>query len=382
LTGISEETDALLGMASVIGREFDASLLARVAALDAETILDLLDGAVAAGVINEAGPLGRYRFTHVLIRETAYEDLSPANRMRAHRLVAEALEDMGGGDSEGRLIELAHHWFKAAQAGDPEKALVYVQRAAQWAASKGAYEEAARLYHRALRVAELANAPEDHVKMLKKALATERSATGTVYPDATGSPKELRFEREGEYWTIVYQGTTSRLKNTKGLGFLAQLLAQPGREFHALALAGAAQSSAPVTENHSTQGLASEGLGDAGAVLDDAAKAAYRDRINELRMEIEEAEAFNDPARSEHAQEELDALVAHLSSAVGLGGRDRKAASSAERARVSVTKTIKDALRKISESDPMLGSHLVSTIKTGTYCSYTPDPRTPITWQI
>lgn len=379
LSALSDETHALLTMASVIGREFDIPLLSRVAILEADTTLALLDGAVAAGVIHETGALGRYRFTHVLIRETAYEDLSPANRMRVHRLVAEAVEEAATRDQD-RLPELAHHWFKAAQAGDPVKALSFTEQAANRALASGAHEEAARLYQRALKVAELAFAPDDQIEKLNQALLTARAATGSIIPESSDAEHDLRFAREGEYWTIVYQGVTSRLKDSKGLGFLARLLVAPGREIHVLDLVNPGQGDGG-TGRRDTEDLRSEGLGDAGEILDETAKSAYRDRINDLRSEIEEADAFNDPARSDRAQTELDALVAQLSGAVGLGGRDRKAASVTERARVSVTKTIKDALRRISENDPSLGSHLVSTIKTGTYCSYAPDPRIPVEWQ-
>ncbi|MBA2724906.1 MAG: hypothetical protein H0U53_02855, partial [Actinobacteria bacterium] len=382
LTGMSDEARALLTMASVIGREFDASLLGRVAELEPTAGLDLLDEAVAARVLQERGALGRFGFTHVLIRETLYEDLRPGNRMRVHRLVAEAIEDMAGGEDEDRLPELAYHWFKAAQAGDSAKALAYAERAAHQAAAKGAHEEAVRLYQRALMVAELARVTGDRIDRLKEALLNERSATGSIYPEATGYLHDLRFKCEGEFWTIVYQETMSRLKDSKGLRYLAKLLVAPGREFHVLDLVNPGQGAPAVIRDRSSNDLASEGLGDAGEILDPAAKAAYRGRIVELQEEIEEANAFNDPGRSERAQEELDALVAQLSGAMGLGGRNRKAASNSERARLSVTKTIKDALKRISENDPALGSHLVSTIRTGTYCSYMPDPRTPVEWQV
>jgi hypothetical protein len=65
---------------------------------------------------------------------------------------------------------------------------------------------------------------------------------------------------------------------------------------------------------------------------------------------------------------------------VGLGGRARKAASAAERARVNVTRTVGGAVKKIAASSPALGQHLAATIRTGTFCSYTPDPRVPIVW--
>ena len=70
-----------------------------------------------------------------------------------------------------------------------------------------------------------------------------------------------------------------------------------------------------------------------------------------------------------------------LSRAVGLGGRERRAGSHAERSRVNVTRAISLALAKIDESHPALGEHFARTIKTGTFCSYAPDPRAPIEWE-
>jgi tetratricopeptide (TPR) repeat protein len=130
-------------------------------------------------------------------------------------------------------------------------------------------------------------------------------------PEAAAST----FRREGEYWTVAYDGTVVRLKDTKGLRHLARLLVHPGREFHA----------------GDGELAARPDLGDAGTMLDATAKAAYRARLAELRAEIEEAEGGNDPARAAKARDELDFLVAELARAVGLGGRDRRAASHAER---------------------------------------------------
>ena len=75
-------------------------------------------------------------------------------------------------------------------------------------------------------------------------------------------------------------------------------------------------------------------------------------------------------------------LTAQLAAAVGLGGRDRRAASSAERARLTVTKRIKDALGKIREEHPSLGQYLGAVIKTGYLCAYTPDPSRPVEWSL
>jgi len=115
-------------------------------------------------------------------------------------------------------------------------------------------------------------------------------------------------------------------------------------------------------------------LGDAGEMLDDQAKVAYRRRLSELREELEEAKEAGNVERAEQAEEEIDALTKELSRAVGLGGRNRHAASASERARQSVTKTIKAVLERIGQSDVALGEILSRCIMTGNFCSYQPDP--------
>jgi hypothetical protein len=175
------------------------------------------------------------------------------------------------------------------------------------------------------------------------------------------------LRREGEFWTVAYEGRITRIADARGLHHLARLLANPGHEMHALELT--AEGRAPRTA-----------ATDAGPVLDAAAKAAYRARMVELREELDEAEAFADPGRAELARAELDALTDELARATGLGGRDRRAADAAERARVSVTKAIRSALRRIAQHDPALAEHLDRTIRTGVFCSYQPDPRVRSAW--
>ena len=124
-----------------------------------------------------------------------------------------------------------------------------------------------------------------------------------------------------------------------------------------------------------------EGFRNAEKILDLQARGAYKQRLSELREELAEAQNFHDLGRSEQLAAEIDFLTHELASAVGLGGRARRVRSPAERARVNITRAIKLALHKISAHHSVLGQHLATTIKTGTYCSYTPDPRLPITWQ-
>jgi tetratricopeptide (TPR) repeat protein len=120
----------------------------------------------------------------------------------------------------------------------------------------------------------------------------------------------------------------------------------------------------------------------AGEILDPEAKAAYRRRLADLEEDAREAEAWRDAERAARAREEMEFLRQELAGAFGLGGRDRRAASAAERARVNVTRAIKAALVRIREHSPDLHHHLDTAIRTGTFCSYTPDPRVPISWQL
>lgn len=189
------------------------------------------------------------------------------------------------------------------------------------------------------------------------------------------------FRREGEYWAVVHAGATARIADTKGMGYLARLLAEPGREFHALDLVTAQGSGGPVGVD-ADAGLTAQRGGGTGAVLDATAKAAYRRRMVELREELDEAEAFGDPERVARARVDLEALADHLAAAVGLGGRDRSAADAAERARSSVTKAVRVAIRRIATHHPALGSHLRHSVRTGIYCSYEPDPLNPRSWEI
>jgi hypothetical protein len=122
-------------------------------------------------------------------------------------------------------------------------------------------------------------------------------------------------------------------------------------------------------------------LGDAGELLDARAKAAYKARLDELRPSWMRRSAVTiRPVSPRHGQR--GTLVGELARAVGLGGRDRRAASHAERARLNVTRAIRAAMANLARANPSLGRHLAATIRTGRCCSYTPDPRAPITWEL
>ncbi len=191
--------------------------------------------------------------------------------------------------------------------------------------------------------------------------------------------EESLFLHQNDYWVIRYHGQTAFLKSTRGLHCLAVLLREPGREFHVTELVArpkAASAPAGAALRYVTGGLY-------GGVpmLDTQAKAEYKCRIEELRNDLEEAARLNDSYRVARARGEIDAIIGQLAAAVGLGGRNRKTSSDAERARSAVTKRIKQAIHRIADVIPPLGLHLVARIKTGYFCSYNPHPGRPVTWK-
>ncbi len=150
-------------------------------------------------------------------------------------------------------------------------------------------------------------------------------------------------------------GALVRLRHSKGVVYLQALLQQPGRQLHVLELVGV---------DHAT--------GDAGSVLDPRAKEEYRARLAELRNEQEEAEQYRDAARAERCAREIEVIAEQLAGAVGLGGRDRRAASDVERTRINVQRRLKDVVERVSAADPTLGRYLRAALSTGTFCCYQP----------
>jgi cytochrome c553 len=188
------------------------------------------------------------------------------------------------------------------------------------------------------------------------------------------------FLLQGDYWMIRYQGQTTILKATRGLHCLAVLLHDPGREFHVMDLLSRpmdASTPAAAVLHGGARREPHAGI----PMLDAQAKAECERRLNELRQELNEAERFKDPQRKAKAQNEVQAIADYLASAVGLGGRDRKTSSDAERARSTVTKCVKNAVQKIGDAIPSLGYHLAARIKTGYFCSYNPHPDRPVAWK-
>jgi tetratricopeptide (TPR) repeat protein len=248
---------------------------------------------------------------------------------------------------------------------------------------RGEHDDIARareLLHSATKRAEDVGVPRLGERLARAEAMLPRAEAA---PEPVAGPAAAVLAREGDVWRLDYEGRVLRVRDAKGIRHLALLLANPGVEFHAVDVAGAAGGGAAPASVEPAQGLeVRAGTGDAGVALDTQAKVEYRARLEDLRADIEEAEAFNDPERAARAREEMDFIAQELSSAVGLGGRDRRAASASERARVNVTRALKREIRRIGDEHASLGRELATTVRTGTFCAYEPDPRRPVQWRV
>jgi hypothetical protein len=208
----------------------------------------------------------------------------------------------------------------------------------------------------------------DYGSPARAAEALSRLDGGPSTPTLTAT--NATFRRIGDTRVISFAGgRESALPDLVGLRYIAHLLEADGREVAATALVSAANSGAEIDQ----LGL---------PALDEQARAAYRRRLSEIDAEIDDARANNDVARADLAARDRDFLMAELGRAVGLGGRIRSVGGSAERARTSVFRAIRYALDRVAQVEPSLAAHLRRGIRTGTMCSYQPDPIAPVRWRL
>jgi hypothetical protein len=207
-----------------------------------------------------------------------------------------------------------------------------------------------------------------------RSLSTGRPRSSPA--EVPAKPPAPVFRREGNFWTVAWNDAVVRLKDTRGLQYLGQLLARPGQEIHVLDLVAAV---------HAEPGLAARrhlASADAGTILDATARAAYRRRLVELRDELEEAAAYGDLGRTDRLRAEMEFLTEQLASAMGLGGAARRVGGPSERARSAVTQNIRSTLKRLVQALPVLDEALARRIRTGAFCAYEPDPSRPVAWQL
>jgi AAA ATPase-like protein len=306
------------------------------------------------------GPVARY----LGVTATTFGDLDGA---AAHLDAAKASATRAGARILGPILRIDEARLAMARAGDAD------------------YARASELLEDAERLAVELGA--DGQAEFARSMLRERGTEGTPDPAPAPEPETTAtatMQSEGDVWVIDYEGRSVRVRDSKGLRYLARLLSSPGVEIHALDLFGAAAVRGVSRGAALDAGIEARPGGDGGTgpALDAEAKAAYRARLEELQGELEEAESFNDPERAARAREELEFVANELSGAMGLGGRDRESGSNAERARVNATRSIRGVMKRIAGYDAALGRELEATVRTGTFCAYEPDPRRPVSWTV
>jgi hypothetical protein len=169
-------------------------------------------------------------------------------------------------------------------------------------------------------------------------------------------PHPFELVLEGEYYAMRGSARTLRFKATRGMTYLATLVGRPGIDVHVLELVGSVEAD----------------RGDAGELLDARAFRSYRARLDQLRDELEDAEARADVDAVQARRQEMEAIAGELTRSTGRGGRTKRADSAVDRARTAVQRRVKDALDRISEQDAELGAWLRRSVRTGNYCSFRP----------
>jgi class 3 adenylate cyclase/tetratricopeptide (TPR) repeat protein len=177
---LGDRAERSLSVAAVIGRSFDFDLLTRATRLPEDEVLEILEAATAAALVREvAGPPGHYIFAHALIRHTIYEGLGPTRRARAHRQVAEALEDICGGHPGPRVGELAWQWLNASGGAASGRGIRYARQAGDAALGALAPADALRYFTQANELLEQVDDPDPVLALdLVIGLGTAQRQTG------------------------------------------------------------------------------------------------------------------------------------------------------------------------------------------------------------
>ena len=156
LSALSDEANEALAVASILGFEFDAVVVAEMLVRRIDDVVEALELPVRRGLLAEAQAVDRYRFPHALVRQTLYEELTMSRRIRLHARAVDVLEATG----RGALEERAHHAVLSAAVAAPERAMALAAEAARAAMDRLAYEQAAGWFRRALEAEEIIEPPD------------------------------------------------------------------------------------------------------------------------------------------------------------------------------------------------------------------------------
>lgn len=296
--------------------------LALVAGASRENVADALEPLTAAA-IRDGAELRRG------LGESGARSASDGERFAAFARAAEALRD------EARARPIL--WIVEDLAAAPVDALRLL-------AFLGRELRESAVLIVAVRAGDLPSPDPDRARVLAD-LARAGEWISIADPDLPASPPprndegtagSLTLVRDGRLWVLSRGARSVRLRDTRGLAYLARLITEPGRALRAV-------------------DLAERDEGDAGEALDVRARETYRRRLA----------SGEDVGRAEAAF-----IARELARGAGLGGRVRRSGSGAERARVAVTRGIRRALARIAEQDLELGRWLEARVSTGHVCIF------------
>ena len=141
LSALPATCDAVLHAAAVVGQDFELDVVAAVVGDTDEHVIDALEAARVAGLLDELGgaPV-RYRFSHALVQQTLLDEIPTARRLRYNRALAETIERLRADRLDRYRAALARHWYEAGT--EPARALMASIAAAERALLQFADREA------------------------------------------------------------------------------------------------------------------------------------------------------------------------------------------------------------------------------------------------
>jgi len=245
LNRLSAACNDVLAQAAVIGRAFRLGHLVQLVEPDGSArVVAALEEAEAARIVEPGRDARSWEFTHALVREVLYEELTAVRRARIHERVAAILAAGTEADEMSRLAAVAHHAFAALPGGDVAIVVDHIERAARKASGLYAFEEAARHFRMALAAIEgaapihAARRPALLLDLADALLAAgDHLAARDAYAESirtNSSPDSLQGRERFARAAIGYEDATWRPGEHGGIA--AQFLAQ------ALALLGAGDS--------------------------------------------------------------------------------------------------------------------------------------------
>lgn len=343
LEQLDETTDRMLTIAAVVGRDFDLELLEAVSGEGLETVEDRMESAIGTGLVVDTGG-GRFTFSHALIRQTLYEEMSSTRRARLHRKVAEALVEKGA--SAG---ELAHHWSgandlpralrasieAAAAAGETfafDASRRHLDLALELWDEVGDAEEAAgidlaELYHRAAEIYYLTEGGARPVELIDRAIALVDPAAAPLRAGVLHTRRAgfLWWQGESEAAQAAAEEATRLIPRqppstelARALAMLARLSYLAGRPDEAQENAQEAIAVARQVGDGGTEGHALNTLG------------SVRGDIGEIEAGVGDLQAAKRIAEEENELDDQLRAYNNLSVALIRAGRLQEAAEEAK----------------------------------------------------